>query len=228
MQIINLTRKHPYKLYIDTSFAFNFKYFKETWIFNCNQGCQHILAHKNIKISQISKIIITELHVENISGLLGLLSSLSLINRSKGLHIYSPAGLEKYIELGKKYSQTKFHYNLYLHVIKTGLIINNYTHHVYTLINDKYRLEFNIINKETYGKFELNKAKSFNLTVGPLYARLKQGYKFVLPDGYILAGNNFTSKNSPGIKISFINYKYHQRSSIEISSKSKIFENKIY
>lgn len=226
MKIINLTCKYTntYKIYTKTSFAFQFRYFKEIWIFNCNQGCQHKLASKHIRISQISRIIITELHTENISGLLGLLSSLSLIQRKKVLHIYSPKGLEKYLKLGKKYSQTNFHYNIYLHILKTGLIINSYTYQVYTFAsNSKY--EFHITNKEKYGKFKLYKAKNFSLIIGPLYGKLKKGSKFLLPDGYILDGNSFTGNNNSGMKISCILNKYHRRNSIEISTKSKVLKN---
>uniref|UniRef100_UPI0030025BA7 Ribonuclease Z n=1 Tax=Anunuuluaehu liula TaxID=3049639 RepID=UPI0030025BA7 len=227
MKIINLTYAHPYKIHAKTSFALNFKYFKEIWIFNCNQGCQHILANKNIRISQIFRIIITELHAENISGLLGLLSSLNLIQRNKTLHIYSPKGLEKYLELGKKYSQTNFNYRLYLHTLKTGLIINSYTHQVYTFANNS-KFEFSIIDKEKYGKFKLNKAKIFNLILGPLYSKLKKGSQFLLPDGYILDGNYFTENNNYGIKVSFILNKYHKRNSVEISVKCKILQNISY
>lgn len=226
MKIINLTCVHPNtsKMYAKTSFAFNFKYFKEIWIFNCHQGCQHTLASKYIRINQISRIIITELHTENISGLLGLLSSLSLIQRKKALHIYSPKGLEKYLELGKKYSQTNFHYNLYFHILKTGLIINSYAYKLYTFANN-YKYEFHIITKEKYGKFKLYKAKNFNLIIGPLYGKLKKGSKFLLPDGYILDGNSFTDNNNSGMKVSFILNKYHRRNSVEISTKSKVLQN---
>lgn len=228
MEIINLTRQQPSTINRRTSYAFNIKYFKEIWIFNCFQGCQHMLGEKRIKISQISKIIITELHTENISGLLGLLSSLSLINRTKELHIYSPKGLEQYLKLGKKYSQTKFRYSLYFHILKTGLIINNNIYQVYTFsdkISNKMIFEFLIISKEQYGKFKSNKAGKFYLMAGPLYGQIKKGSCFVLPDGFILKAKNFTEINNPGKKISFTTNQYHKRNSIEISKKSKVLHN---
>ncbi|CCP38056.1 conserved hypothetical plastid protein (plastid) [Chondrus crispus] len=218
MQIINLNRLHPHTRHNKSSFVFDFKYINEIWIFNCHQGCQHTLAHEKIKMNQISKIIITDLNNENISGLLGLLSSLSLIRRNKALHIYCPKNLKKYLELGKKYSQTNFHYSLYLHILKTGLTINSQTYQVYTLINQS-KFEFIVISKEKYGKFKLDEAKNFNLVEGPLYGKLKKGFKFLLPDGYILDGNYFTSNNYQGIKVSCFSTKYNKRDSIEIKYK---------
>ena len=87
MKIINLTRREPSTINYSTCFALNLQNSKEIWLFNCNQGCQHQLQKSKIKINHISKIIITSLNIENISGLLGLLSSLSLINRNKKLNI---------------------------------------------------------------------------------------------------------------------------------------------
>lgn len=221
MKIINLTRLHPYIRYNNISFIIKFNNINEIWLFNCHQGCQHTFINKRIKINQISKIIISDLNSNNICGLLGLLSSLSLIQRNKSLHIYCPSGLDKYIKLGKKYSQTNFHYNLYLHILRTGLIINSNSCQIYSFIN-KSKFEFIITNKEQKGRFKLNKAKNFNLMIGPLYGKLKKGSKFLLPDGYILDGNYFTSVNNKGMRTSCLSNKYNKRHSIETSNRSQI------
>nr|WCH58039.1 hypothetical protein [Cystoclonium purpureum f. stellatum] len=225
MEIINLTRKHPSIRHMKTSFILSFKYLKDIWLFNCCQGCQHIMEKRNLKISQISRIIITERSIENISGLLGLLSSLSLINRKKVLNIYATEGLEKYLTFGKKYSHTNFRYKLYFHILKTGLIISNDNYNIYTFFNN-LKFEFLLISREKYGKFKLAKAQKFNLITGPLYRKLKNSYTFLLPDGIIINGNKFTNHNQAGTKISLIIHQYYTRNSIEISNKSKVLKHR--
>nr|YP_009773970.1 conserved hypothetical plastid protein [Caulacanthus okamurae]QIZ74587.1 conserved hypothetical plastid protein [Caulacanthus okamurae] len=226
MEIINLTRLHPSISYLKTSLILNFKDLKEIWLFNCCQGCQQMMEKKTIKMSQISKIIITELNIENISGLLGLLSSLSLINRKKVLNIYGIKGLEKYLDFGKKYSQTKFRYNLYFHIFRTGFIAKNKNCYMYSVLNN-IRFEFLLFSKEQYGKFYLNYAKKFNLVKGPLYGKLKKGYRLLLPDGFILDGNEFTDKNKTGYKKSLIICRYCARNSTEISKESDILQEEL-
>nr|QCI09048.1 ribonuclease Z [Inkyuleea mariana] len=222
MEIINLTGSYSFiKQY--QSFALKLNNFKDIWLFNCSEACQHSLIRNKIKINQVSKIIITELHIDNISGLLGLLSSLNLISRKKSLHIYAPLGLDQYLELGKKYSCTNFCYSLYFHILTTGLIIEHSHYHLYTF--SRYlQFEFIIISKERYGKFNSNKAKTFYLIEGPLYGHLKKGFNFLLPDGFILNGDNFTQDNYLGEKFLFILNKYHTRQSFENSLKSKILQ----
>nr|YP_009293923.1 hypothetical protein Ahnf_126 [Ahnfeltia plicata]AOM65611.1 hypothetical protein Ahnf_126 [Ahnfeltia plicata]UAT97386.1 hypothetical protein Ahn.pli.Chile.pt_070 [Ahnfeltia plicata] len=227
MDITNLTRNNlliDQKSYLAISFVLKLRQQGDIWLFNCSEGCQHILTRKQIKISQISKIIITELHISNITGLLGLLSSLSLSSRIKTLHIYGPPGLEKYVEFGRKYSQTNFRYKLHIHKLSTGLIVNHPVYQIYSFANylSHSQLEFLIISKEKIGKFNLDKAEYFNIIPGPLYGKLKIGNDFLLPDGSIISGGNFTGEYDLGYKISFILKLYYKRKSIEIGWKSQV------
>lgn len=221
MKIINLTREQPSTINYSLYFALNLENSKEIWLFNCHQGCQHELQRNKIKINHISKIIITSLSIENISGLLGLLSSLSLTNRNRKLDIYSPQGLQYYLKLGQKYSQTNFRYNVYLHILTTGLIINQHLHQAYAF-SCQINSEFLIISQEKFGKFRLIKARRFYLIEGPLYGKLKKGHDLLLPDGLILNSDIFTYSNIPGIKVYFMSHTYNERKSIEISQSSKI------
>nr|YP_010726562.1 hypothetical protein P4D33_pgp009 [Hypnea spinella]WDY85037.1 hypothetical protein [Hypnea spinella] len=225
MEIINLTRNQPSIINIKTSFILNFQYSKDIWILNCSQGCQHLMEQKNLRINQISNIILTENNIDNISGLLGLLSSLSLINRKKQINIYVSKGIEKYIILGKRYAKTNFRYGIYMYILKTGLIIKNQDYKIYTF-NNKLNFEFLLTAKNKYGKFKLYKAKKFRFTIGPTYGKLKNGCCFLLPDGIIIDGYKFTKPHKSGTTKSILNNKYHNRNNIEISHKSEIIEYK--
>nr|YP_009295203.1 hypothetical protein BI108_pgp192 [Dasya binghamiae]AOH77215.1 hypothetical protein [Dasya binghamiae] len=207
--------------YYNTSFIVQFLTFKDIWIFNCYEGCQYLITNNKFKINNISKIIITDLHINNMSGLLGLLSSLNLIGRIKSLHIYGPKDLAYYLDLGKKYSHTNFNYIIYIHILTTGLIINNFQYRVYTFVNN-YQYEFMIMQSEQYGTFILHKAQKNHLMPGPLYGKLKKGLNFVLPDGIILNGSNFTLCNIFGNQIYFILDRYYRRINIENNIISSI------
>nr|YP_010902792.1 ribonuclease Z [Hypnea flava]WCH54846.1 ribonuclease Z [Hypnea flava] len=225
MEIINLTRNQPSILNIKTSFILNFQYSKDIWLLNCSQGCQHLMEQRNLKINQISNIILTENNIDNISGLLGLLSSLSLINRKKQINIYVSQGIEKYIILGKRYAKTNFRYCIYIYILQTGLIIKNQDYQIYTF-NNKLNFEFLLTTKNKYGKFKIYKAEKFRFPVGPTYGKLKNGCSFLLPDGVIIDGYKFTALHKSGTPKSILSNKYHNRNNIEISRKSQIIEHK--
>ena len=208
--------------YSNSSFVVQFLTFKDIWIFNCYEGCQYLITNNNLKINNISKIIMTDLHINNMSGLLGLLSSLNLIGRIKSLHIYGPKDLAHYLDLSKKYSHTNFNYIIYIHILNTGLIINYDQYRVYAF-NNNHKYEFLIIQSEQYGKFILDKAQNNYLLPGPLYGELKKGLDFVLPDGVILNGNYFTLLNNLfGNQILFFLDRYYRRINIENNVMSSI------
>lgn len=188
--------------------------FKDLWIFNCAEGCQFNVVNLGFKLNNISKIIIINLHINNISGLLGLLSSLNLIGRTKSLHLYGPVDLKYYLDLGKKYSRTNFNYVVYLHVLKTGLIVNNYGCRIYAL-RSRSSFEFIIIRSEQCGTFFLDKARSNYLAPGPLYGKLKKGISLLLPDGFILNGIHFTSSNITGSHVDCSINSFYRRKFIE-------------
>lgn len=206
--------------YYDNNFVVQLIGLKDLYLFNCCEGCQYFFANHRYKINNISKIILTNMQVNNLSGLIGLLSSLNLIGRIKSLHIYGPKDLVYYLKLNKKYSHTNFNYLIYIHILTTGLIINNYKHRIYAFINN-YKYNFLIIENEKVGTFLLNKAKKNGLVPNSLYSKLKIGLNFKLPDGYLLDGNNFTLTNLSGSQISFLWDIYFRRVNIEIVLRSR-------
>ena len=223
MNFITLNIQKDTSRHYTTSFALNLQNSKEIWLFNCYQGCQHVIKKQQIKTNYISKIIISNLNTENISGLLGLLSTLSLINRKKNLYIYSPQGLQPYLKSNQRHSQTIFKYKIYFHTIQTGLIINHDLCQVYAFSNN-IELSFLILSNEKLGKFRLSKAQDFHLKEGPLYGKLKQGSDLLLPDGLILNSIKFKRHNKKGIQNSFITNKYHKRNFIEVTIKNYILK----
>nr|YP_009243936.1 hypothetical protein Sdur_132 [Sporolithon durum]AMK96178.1 hypothetical protein Sdur_132 [Sporolithon durum] len=226
MEIINLTQKYLFTYqnkYISTSFALKFSKLSEIWLFNCYEGCQHILAKKNIKISHITKIIITELNIRAISGLLGLLSTFSLNSRMKQLEIYGPEGLVLYILSGRKYSQTSFRYILSVYVITNSLIIKNKKSGFssYFDIFASSRFNYTFVALEEPGKFDIYQAIHHRIPIGVLYSRLKQCEDFILPDGYVVSGLYFINCHFIGNKMTILNNQV-DRKNYEISHNSFI------
>nr|YP_010618814.1 Ribonuclease Z [Deltalsia parasitica]WAX02827.1 Ribonuclease Z [Deltalsia parasitica] len=203
------------------SFLIKLSAIKDIWVFSCIEGSQSNFLNQRFKINNVSKIIIPNLHISNISGLLGLLSTLNLTGRTKSLHIYAPVDLKYYLDLGKKYSKTNFSYMLYIHVLKTGLIINQYGCRIYAL-NYHSNYEFFIIQSEKYGTFYLDKARNNYLLPGPLYGKLKKGFSFLFPDGFILSGSNFTARNALGSQILCVCSSFYSRRVIESMNKTRV------
>nr|BBI37152.1 Uncharacterized protein ycf56 [Palmaria palmata] len=192
------------------------------WLFNCFEGCQHTLIKRNIKLHQINNIILTNLHLENMAGLMGLLSSLSLSSRIDKVNIYGPPGLTQYLQFARKYSQTTFKYNLLVRVVNYGYISigPSYLIQVHRLDNRTEELVYNIIEKEKMGRFKSTKAQKFSIKSGPLYRNLKSHHSFICPDGNILSGIYFTHPYAIGLKLSYTTNANGTKILVALSSKA--------
>ncbi len=206
MEINNLQKKYLFVCFSNSSsFLIKLKQLGHIWIFNCFEGCQHLLVTKKIKVSQIKKIIITNNSVNNLGGLLGLLSTISLNTNIDRIDIYGPEGLHKYVLLGRKYSYTNFRYKLYFHTISISMLINDFDLSIYAFTNSYSDIDYAFIFSERSASFNVNYAINFNIPFGPLFGFLKAGKNLILPDGLILYSHDFISGYYLGIKLSIIN-----------------------
>tara|TARA_Y100001968_G_scaffold304727_1_gene319992 strand:+ start:360 stop:1289 length:930 start_codon:yes stop_codon:yes gene_type:complete len=82
------------------------------FLIDCGEGTQIQLRKNKIKIQKIDFICISHLHGDHYLGLVGLLSTMSLLNRQKDLTVFGPKGLDKIIQLHCKLSHSKLSYKL--------------------------------------------------------------------------------------------------------------------
>jgi ribonuclease Z len=85
------------------------------FLIDCGEGTQNQLAKYKLKRSRISHIFISHLHGDHYFGLIGLLTSMSLLSRTQELHIHGPALLEEIIMLQLKAADVKLTYSLQFH-----------------------------------------------------------------------------------------------------------------
>ncbi len=89
------------------------------YLIDCGEGTQLQMARFRIKPQRINNIFISHLHGDHYLGLMGLLSTMHLQGRKKGLNLYAPKGLSEIITLQLKYSETVFNYDIKFHAIDT-------------------------------------------------------------------------------------------------------------
>jgi ribonuclease Z len=82
------------------------------FLIDCGEGTQSQLSKYKIRRSKINNIFISHLHGDHYFGLIGLLTSMSLLSRTQDLHIYGPAQLEQIIKIQLDVADTKLSYSL--------------------------------------------------------------------------------------------------------------------
>lgn len=156
------------------------------YLIDCGEGTQVALRKNKIKFQRIEHIFISHLHGDHYLGMQGLLSTFSLLGRSKDLHIYSPKGLKEICELQFKISRSYPTFFIHFHEVKTSeksSILETDQLNVYAFPL-KHRIEtYGFLFKEKKKPLHINGsvAKAYNI---PHYAfdKLKQGEDFVDPE----------------------------------------------
>jgi ribonuclease Z len=76
------------------------------FLIDCAEGTQVQLRKNKIKFSSINHIFISHLHGDHFFGLIGLISTFCLLNRSNDLTVFGPVGIQEIIKLQLKLSNS--------------------------------------------------------------------------------------------------------------------------
>jgi len=181
---------------------------KRFFLIDCGEGTQSQLRKYKIKFSKIKQIFISHLHGDHFYGLIGLISTLSLLNRTSALDIYGPKGIQEIIELQLKLSKSWLNYPLQFYEQsskKSEIIFEDQNVEVHT-IPLKHRIYTNgFLFKEKIAERNLNIAavaehKEIEICD---YQNLKNGKDFIKNNGEIIANKTLTFDPPPLLKYAY-------------------------
>tara|TARA_B100000965_G_scaffold365664_1_gene350327 strand:+ start:54 stop:959 length:906 start_codon:yes stop_codon:yes gene_type:complete len=137
-------------------------------LIDCCEGVQQQLRKNKIKFSKIEIILISHAHGDHYFGLIGLISTLSLLKRDKKLTVFCPLSVFKIIQAHLKFSKMNLSYELDLKVLNNTSKINIFNNNhfsieAFPLKHSIYTNGFLIREKEKKRKLILQKALDKNI-----------------------------------------------------------------
>jgi ribonuclease Z len=166
-------------------------------LIDCGEGTQMQLSRYKIRRGKLNHIFISHLHGDHYFGLIGLISSMALLNREQPLHIFAPPGLEEIISLQLKVASTTLPYELVFHSLnKEELILDTPKFSVETF-HTQHRIPcWGFLIKEKKHPRKLDKEKAINYNIpAAFYSSLKMGYDYTSKDGTIIYNDQVTLPN---------------------------------
>lgn len=168
-------------------------------LIDCGEGTQMQLSRYKIRRGKLNHIFISHLHGDHYFGLIGLISSMALLNREQPLHLFAPVGLEEIIQLQLKVASTTLPFPLIFHPLeKEGLILEESKFTVETF-QTQHRIPcwgFLIREKKEPRKIDKDKAVQYHIP-SAYYQSLKAGYDYTAKDGTVIYNDQVTFANSP-------------------------------
>jgi len=177
------------------------------FLIDCGEGTQVQLRKNKIKFSKINHVLISHLHGDHFFGLIGLLSTFALLNRTNDLHIYGPKGIKEIICLQLKLSNSWTSYGLIFHELESTeseVIFEDETvivktiplnHRIYTngfLFQEKLRERK--INSVAVQNYEIDKC---------YYQNIKNGKDIRLDNGLVIANELLSLDPIPPLSYAF-------------------------
>lgn len=166
------------------------------FLIDCGEGTQVQLRKNKIKFSKISHIFISHLHGDHFYGLVGLVSTFMLLNRTTDLHIYGPKGIKEVITLQLRLSNSWTNYGLFFHELESteSVIVYEDDKVLVKTIPLKHRVYTNgYLFQEKTGarKLDLNAVQEYEIDQC-YYQNIKNGKDITLEDGRIIENDKLT------------------------------------
>jgi len=177
------------------------------FLIDCGEGTQVQLRKNKIRFSKINHIFISHLHGDHFYGLVGLVSTFMLLNRTNNLHIYGPKGIEEVIKLQLKLSNSWTNYGLFFHELqsKESEVIFEDEKVIVKTIPLKHRVYTNgFLFQEKVGDRKLNLDAVQNYEIDKCYyQKIKNGKDITLDDDRVIENEKLTFDPIPAKSYAF-------------------------
>jgi ribonuclease Z len=177
------------------------------FLIDCGEGTQVQLRKNKIRFSKINHIFISHLHGDHFFGLIGLVSTFTLLNRNTDLHIYGPKGIKEIIKLQLRLASSWTNYGLHFHELESNVseVVFEDDKVVVKTIPLKHRIYTNgFLFEEKIDKRKLNTDAVQNYEIDKCYFQnIKNGKDITLEDGRVIENAQLTFDPKPPMSYAF-------------------------
>ncbi len=167
---------------------------EEFILIDCGEGTQTQMSKYKIRKSKISHIFISHLHGDHYFGLIGLLSSMALLNRVNDLHLFGPPELIDIINLQLKVADSILPYKLYFHPLgEPGIVADLQTVKIKSF-KVSHRINcwgFIFQEKTILRSLDPERLKSYEVP-SEYFSKLQNGEDYINSKGTIIPNDELT------------------------------------
>lgn len=189
----------PTTRHLATSQVINIR--EKLFMIDCGEGAQVQLRKSRLKFSRLNHIFISHLHGDHCFGLMGLISTFGMLERTANLHIHCHADLQRILEPQIEFFCKGMPYNVVFELFNPGeqtVIYDDRSVSVET-IPLRHRVPccgFLFREKPTPNHIRRDMIDFYQI---PIYLinRIKNGEDYVLEDGTVIPNTRLTTPSDP-------------------------------
>ncbi|WP_339611455.1 ribonuclease Z [uncultured Planktosalinus sp.] len=171
------------------------------FLIDCGEGTQVSLRKSKVKFARVKHIFISHLHGDHYFGLIGLISTFTLLGREADLNIYGPKGIKEIITLQLKLGKAWTNYNLIFHELDSKspqLLFEDEIVEVQNIPLDHRVYTNGFLFREKPGERKLNLEAAVAAKIDNSYFRkLKTGADVTNREGKLISNERVTFPPDP-------------------------------
>ncbi len=177
------------------------------FLIDCGEGTQNTIRKTSQKISRLDHIFISHLHGDHCFGLIGLISTLSMMDRTRDLYIHAQPDLQKMLQPQLDYFCADLNFKIIFcnyHPRKSEVIYEDRSITV-TTIPLKHRVPccgFLFAEKPKERHIIKEKIDEYQIPLVAIPA-LKAGEDYILEDGTLIPNEKLTTAPTPPFKYAY-------------------------
>ena len=174
----------------------------EVLMFDAGEGAQISYLKSGLPWNKKMKIFVTHLHGDHCIGILGLLQSMNLQNRTEPLEIFGPEGIDEFIAANIKILNFGLSFPVLITKINEGMLVDGKNYSIFAS-DAKHGIpafSFRFDEKDKPGEFFPERAKALGIPEGKLWHELQIGNSVEI-DGKKTVPSQVTGEKRSGRKI---------------------------
>jgi len=174
----------------------------EIMMFDAGEAAQISFMKSGLGWNKKMKLFVTHMHGDHCVGILGLLQTMSMQNRTETLEIFGPSGIEEFIGANIKILNFGLSFPVLITTIKEGKIFEDEKFSMYVCKANHSVAAFSYLfeEKDKPGRFHLEKAKDLGIPEGKLWSELQSGHEIMINER-IIKPEQVLGEKRPGKKI---------------------------
>ena len=174
----------------------------EIIMFDAGESAQISYTKAGLGWNKKMKLFVTHLHGDHCVGILGLLQTMSMQNRTESLEIFGPKGIDEFLAANIKILNFSLPFSILITIVSEGKIYENNKFLIHAAKANHSITAFSYLfeEKDKPGRFNVQKANELGIPEGELWNKLQNGEE-VINNGKTIRPEQVLGTKRPGKKI---------------------------
>jgi ribonuclease Z len=160
----------------------------ETLLFDCGEGTQRQMMRYGVGFT-FAEVFFTHFHADHMLGIIGLLRTMGLQDRSAPVTLYGPAGAERILTAAMHLGVERNKFPVAVQEVRAGDCLRRADYDI-VVFETEHRADtvgYALAEHQRLGRFHPERARDLGVPEGPLWGELHRGRSVRLDDGRVVA-----------------------------------------